>query len=262
MLPLETTLITGASEGLGYEFSELLAAKHHNLILVARNQEKLIAMQSSLEKRYPIRVHVLPKDLSDKNAVAELIGEIEKLNVKLTSLINNVGIGAYGSFTDIDSEKDLQMIQLNIFSLVELTRYAVTKMKKNNHGKILNVASLLAFFPMPLFSVYAATKAFVLSFSEALNKELKGTNISVTCLCPGPINTKFTANSEMGQSRAYQILTQSDPKRVAKSGIKAMIAGKRTIVFGFKNNLLVFSTRLAPRGIVLMITNALSKPKN
>ena len=150
------------------------------------------------------------------------------------------------------------MVQLNVSSLIALTNYFLTDMHKDNYGKILNVASILAFFPMPLYSVYAATKSFVLSFSEALSNELMKTNISVTCLCPGPTKTNFTANSEMEASKAYKYMKQADAKEVAKLGIKAMLKGKRTVIYGFRNKMLVFSTRLGTRWLVLKIASFIS----
>jgi len=254
----ETALITGASSGIGYEFSQILAAKGYDLIITARNTEKLDQLREKILEEYQVNVTVIPKDLSIVTSSKELYLEIKRQKLKITLLINNAGFGDYNEFSTSDIEKQLQMVQLNISSVISLTRYFVEDMKISNYGKILNVSSILAFFPMPLFSVYAATKSFVLSFSEALNEELKPTNISITCLCPGPTRSNFTKNSEMEHSRAYKNLKQAKPKDVAKLGIRAMLKGNRTVIYGFGNKILVFSTRLGTRGLVLKISKFIS----
>jgi len=254
----ETALITGASSGIGYEFSQLLAEKGYDLIITARNTEKLNQLRKKILEKNQVNITMIPKDLSLVESSKELYLEVKRQQLKVTILINNAGFGDYSEFSTSDIEKQLQMVQLNISSVISLTRYFIEDMKNANYGKILNVASILAFFPMPLFSVYAATKSFVLSFSEAINEELKPTNISVTCLCPGPTKSNFTQNSEMGQSRAYKNLKQAKPKEVAKLGIKAMLKGKRTVIYGFGNSLLIFSTRLGTRGLVLKIAKFIS----
>ena len=255
----EIAIITGATEGMGLEFAKILAQKNYDLILTARNDKKLSKIKTDFESNYKINVYTFAKDLSQPQAAKELYADISKLNLNITTLINNAGLGDYGYFCDTDLDKEMQMIQLNVSSLVTLTKYCLIEMKKNNYGRIMNVASLLSFFPMPMFNVYAATKAFVLSFSEALNNELNGTKITVTTLCPGPTKTKFTTDSEMGNSRAYKFTTQATPEDVAKFGIKAMLKGKRTTIFGFGNNLLAFSTRMGTRGLVLKIARFIAE---
>jgi len=254
----EIALITGASSGIGYEFSQLLAEKGYDLIITARNTEKLNQLKKTILEKHQVNITVIPKDLSIVTSSKELYLEIKRQKLKVTILINNAGFGDYNEFLTSDIEKQLQMVQLNVSSVISLTRYFIEDMKISNYGKILNVSSILAFFPMPLFSVYAATKSFVLSFSESINEELKPTNISVTCLCPGPTKSNFTKNSEMAQSRAYKNLKQANPKDVAKLGVKAMLKGKRTVIYGFGNKILIFSTRLGTRGLVLKISKFIS----
>jgi len=254
----ETTLITGASSGIGYEMALLLAEKKHNLVLTGRNTQRLNNLKTIIKEKHKINVWIIIKDLTKVYSAKELYDEIITKNIKVTQLINNAGFGDYGFFSDSDLSKALQMIQLNISSLVSLTHYFLNDMQKKNYGKILNVGSILSYFPMPRYTVYAASKSFVLSFSEALSKELEHTNISVTCLCPGPTKTNFTSGSEMGKSKAYKNLKQANPKEVAKLGILAMEKSKRTVIYGLKNKLLVFSTRLGTKGFVLRIASFIS----
>ncbi len=254
----ETTLITGASSGIGYEMALLLAEKKNNLVLTGRNTKRLNALKNLLKENYQIEVWLIVKDLSKENSAKELYEEINSNGIKITQLINNAGFGDYGNFSDLDLNKTLQMVQLNISSLISLTHYFLNDMEKYNYGKILNVASILSYMPMPRYCVYAATKSFVLSFSEALYSELKSSNITVTCLCPGPTRTNFTKGTEMGASKAYKNMKQANPKDVAKLGILAMEKGKRTVIYGLKNKLLVFSTRLGTKSLVLKIANFIS----
>jgi short-subunit dehydrogenase len=254
----ETTLITGASSGIGYEMALILAKNNNNLVLTSRNAKNLNALKDHIKEKYDVEIWLIIKDLSKENSAKELYDKIIEEKIKVTQLINNAGFGDYDYFIDSNIDKSLAMIQLNISSLVSLTYYFLKEMKKNNYGKILNVASILSYMPMPRYNVYAATKSFVLSFSEALHTELKPSNITVTCLCPGPTRTNFTTGTEMGDSRAYKNIKQANPKDVAKLGILAMEKGKRTVIYGMKNKFLVFSTRLGTKGLVLKIANFIS----
>ena len=254
----QTTLITGASSGIGLEMALIFAKKGNNIVLTARNHTKLKELQMQIKQNFKVNVWVFPIDLSHQSAAKELYDEIKKNKIAITQLVNNAGFGDYGNFYKLSIEKANAMMQLNMISLVNLTYYFVKDMKDNNYGKILNTASILSFFPMPRFSVYAATKSFVLSFSEALSRELKKTNISVTCLCPGPTKSNFTQHSEMNKSFAYNKLKQAVAKDVAKYGIRAMEKGKRTAIYGLKNKIIVFLTRLGTRSFVLKIANFIS----
>jgi len=182
----ELILITGASSGIGYEMARLLAAKGFDLVLVARRIEKLTSLKNELEKMHKINVHPIQKDLSQVSQAVDLFEEIKQRKLEVTMLVNNAGRGAYGNFSDTDLEMEMQMIALNVSSLVCLTKLFLQDMLIRKKGKIMNVASLLSFLPFPYYTVYSATKSFVLSFSETLAAELEGTGVVVTTLCPGP----------------------------------------------------------------------------
>ncbi len=173
----ETVLITGASGGIGYELAKQFAMNKYNLLLVARSKDKLEKLKDELEKKYMVKVNVIVKDLAKKNAATELFNQIQKENTNIDILVNNAGVGAYGKFYNIDWQRQEEMIQLNITALTELTRLFLPGMIERKNGKILNVASTAGFQPGPLMAVYYASKAFVLSFTEAIANELSGTNI-------------------------------------------------------------------------------------
>jgi uncharacterized protein len=255
----EIALITGASSGIGYEFALQLGEKNYDLILTARNAEKLQVLKDILIKKFSINVVCIAKDLSRNNSSEELYTEIKLSGSKVTLLINNAGFAEYGEFLKTNTDKELQMIHLNISSLTALTKYFLIDMKKENYGRILNIASVLSFFPMPLFAVYAATKSYVLSFSEALSNELRGTNITVSCLCPGPTRTHFSANTEIDSTKAYKLRKQAEPKDVANLGLLMVLKGKRTEIYGFGNKVLAFSTRFGTRGLVLKIASFIGR---
>lgn len=180
----KTALITGATSGLGYEFVKLFAKDGYNLVIIARNKQKMEQIKQSFQS---IDVTVIAKDLSAPNAVKEVFKEVEKQGISIDVLVNNAGFGLLGNFDELDIQKQLDMIQLNVAALTELTYYVLPKMKQKNEGKILNIASTAAFQPGPLMAVYYATKAYVLSFSEALVEELSESAVTVTTLCPGPL---------------------------------------------------------------------------
>lgn len=248
----KTALITGASGGLGEEFARIHASKGDNLVLAARSKEKMEALKAELEKQYGISVYVLALDLSEPSAPKRIFDELQNQKIHIDYLINNAGFGDYGLFHKSKWEKQLQMINLNITSLVYLTRLFLPEMIKQRYGKILNIASTGAFQPIPTFSVYAATKAFVLSFSEAIANETKGTGVTVTTLCPGATATGFETAASMENSNLFKgnVATSLN---VATYGYEAMMRGKTTVVHGLINQIMAFSVRLAPRKIVTSI---------
>jgi short-subunit dehydrogenase len=256
----KTVLITGATTGIGYELAKLFAKDKYELIIIARNETKLAETASSLIKDYDVNVKFIPKDLSLPDSAKEIFDELKKENISIDMLVNNAGFGDQGAFADSDVKNDIDMISLNITSLVILNRIFLDDMLKKNSGKILNVASTAAFQPGPFMAVYYATKAFVLSFSEAVSEELTGTNITVSCLCPGPTETEFQnragiKNTKMMSRKSFTVMTAGE---VALTGYKEMMKGKRIIIPGFANKAGAFFVKLLPRKIITKITRSLN----
>ncbi|MFA5196741.1 MAG: SDR family oxidoreductase, partial [Bacteroidales bacterium] len=193
----KTALITGASSGIGLELARIHASKGDNLVIVARNKTKLDELKTELESQYKISVYTLGRDLSMADSAKEVYEEIKKQNIKVYYLINNAGYGNYGYFTETSWKKEADMIQLNITTLTQLTKLFLPDMIKNGGGKILNLASTASFQPGPLMAVYFATKAYVLSFSQALNNEVKPQGVTVTALCPGLTESNFVNAASM-----------------------------------------------------------------
>jgi short-subunit dehydrogenase len=256
---LKTALITGASGGIGLEMSKLFARDNHNLVLVARNSQKLEELAGELHIKYNISCKVISKDLSNPSAPEEIFKELSQKGIQIDYLVNNAGFGGTGYFSDTKLEYELSMIQVNINALVELTKLFLPQMILRKSGRILNVASTAAFAPGPLMAIYYATKAFVLSFSEALTSELKDKGISVTALCPGPTKTGFQEQASVGGTRLIKYQVLHEPKYVAEKGYKAMMKGKAVVVPGFQNKLLIQSIRFTPRIIVRAITRWLQE---
>lgn len=252
----KTVLITGASSGLGYEFVKLFSKDNYDLILVARNVKRL----EEIKNQFPnINIMLFPKDLTKPNAVKELYHEIKAENLNIDVLINNAGFGLLGKFDELDIDKEIDMINLNVSALTELTYYVLKEMKKRNEGRILNVASIAAFAPGPLMAVYHATKAYVLSFSEALAEDLKETGIAITILCPGPTTTNFAKVAASDNTRMFN--NAMDAETVAKSGYNALMRNKRVIVTGAVNKTAVFFTRFFPRSLTAKVAKYVSQYK-
>jgi len=226
-------LLTGASSGIGYEMAYQLAEKKFNLILVARTESKLQHMQAELIEKYGIEVEYYAADLSDVNAAINLHKAVKQENFIVTHLVNNAGVGNYGNFTDTDLKEELKMIQLNISSLVALTKLFALDMVSRKSGRIMNVGSVVSFLPMPYFSVYSATKAFVKAFSETLDAELDGTGVTVISLYPGTVDTGFTT-AEMASTNLHKTKPMH-PKEVATQGVRHLLEGNGKKVVGFQN---------------------------
>ncbi len=248
-----TVLITGASNGLGVEFAKIHAAKGDNLVLVARGKDKMNLLKTEIEKRHNVSVLVIGRDLSEPAAAKTIFNELKTQKIKVDYLINNAGFGDFGNFENSNWEKQLQMINLNITALAYFTRLFLPDMIKNKYGKIMNVASTAAFQPGPSMSVYFATKAFVLSFSEAIANELKGTGVTVTALCPGATATGFKTAAALDNSNLFKG-TIATSKSVAEFGYKAMMKGKTVVIHGLMNKFMAFSVRFAPRKLVTALT--------
>lgn len=255
------TLITGASSGIGYAMAEILAQKKHNLILVARNKKQLQKMRIEYETKFNIKVKVINKDLSHSENAEVVYMEIKEENLQVDYLINNAGVGSYGQFTKISLLEELNMIELNITSLVVLTKLFSQDMVKRGSGTIMNVASLLSFLPLPYYSVYSATKSFVLAFSETVNAELEGTGVMVKALCPGPIDTPFTT-PEMATTNAYKTNKPVSAAFVANEGIKLLFNKKTKKIVGFNNWFISNLPRITPDFIMMKIKKNLASQIN
>ena len=238
----KTAVITGASSGLGLEFVKLFANDGYNLVVIARNEQKLL----EIKQNYPtINVTVIPKDLSKPGAIREIVNELDMHQIQVDVLVNNAGFGLLGSFESLSIEQQLNMIQLNVSSLTELTYHLLPQLKKSKFGKILNVASTAAFQPGPNMAVYYATKAFVLSFSEALAEELKGDGITVTTLCPGATKTNFSSVAKVENTKMFSNAMDSDV--VAQQGYDALMHGKGVVITGGFNKIGALAAKFLPR---------------
>ncbi|MFT2007575.1 SDR family NAD(P)-dependent oxidoreductase [Pontibacter sp. 13R65] len=242
----KTALITGASNGFGLEFAKLFAKDGYNLVLVARSEDRLKELGYSLQDEHGLeKVCIITSDLSRPGSPQEIYDELKKVGVRVDVLVNNAGAGLHGFFHETDMDKEEEIINLNITSVMKLTKLFLRDMKARNDGKILNVASIVSLMPAPLMAIYAASKAFVLSFSEALSNELKDTNITVTALCPGASNTYFFKRAHAENSRAANG-PLSEPEDVAKDGYMALMKGEVKIVSGLMNKVQAATSNLLP----------------
>lgn len=242
-------LITGASKGIGLELAKLFAKDGYNLIIVARSREILEKIKLEFEERYHIIVKVIAKDLTNVISAKELFEEVKKCNLKVDYLINNAGFGDYGEFLDADINHHINMINLNIISLMQLCSYFGNEMKKNGFGKIMNLGSIASFFPGPLMATYYATKAFVLSFSEALSRELKNSGVSITVLCPGTTDTNFfnNANATSDKTNLLKKMHPATPESVARYGYNKMMKNQVVAIHSIKNRTAIFMNRFISR---------------
>jgi short-subunit dehydrogenase len=250
----KTALITGATNGIGLELARIHAANGGNLVLVARNKAKLDALKTELEAFYQVTVYTIEKDLSEANAAQDVYAETSRLHIEVDYLINNAGFGDFGFFAETDWDKESRMIQLNITTLTHLTKLYLRQMQQRGVGRIMNVASTASFQPGPTMAVYSATKAYVLSFTEAVSNEVKGSGISITTLCPGPTETGFSAAGSMDGSRLFRNKRLPTGKDVAQFGYRAMLAGKTLAVHGIKNNIMTNAIRFFPRSWVVAVS--------
>ena len=249
----KTALITGSTSGIGYELAYIHAKQGGNLVLVARNKTKLEQIKKELENKYKIDAYVIEKDLSVKDSAKDVYDEIVKNNITVDYLINNAGFGDYGFFNESDWGKLERMISLNITALTQLTKLFISDMIKHGLGKIMNVASTAAFQSGPTMAVYYATKAYVLSFSEAINNEVSGSGVTVTALCPGATESGFQEAASLQESRLVKGRKLPTSKEVADYGYNAMLKGKTVAIHGIVNYLMANSVRFFPRSSVLKI---------
>ncbi len=253
----KTVLITGASSGIGLELAKIFAKEKNNLLLVARSESKLKELAGELQQQYGITAHVFAKDLSDYNSSKEVFDYCEQNSLQVDYLVNNAGFGDFGFFVESNWEKQLQMINLNITTLTYLTRLFLPGMVQRKYGKILNVASTAAFQPGPTMSVYYASKAYVLHFSEAISNELQGTGVTVTALCPGATESGFQAAAALEESKMVKGKKLPSSEEIAAFGYKHFMKGTRVAIPGLMNNVMVASVRFSPRSWVLKIARSL-----
>ncbi len=254
-----TALVTGASGGIGADIATILAGRDHDLVLVARSREKLVALAEALERAHGIHVTVLTADLTDPaapDAIAKVVGE---KRIVVDVLVNNAGLGSYGPFAEIDAKTDLGLIALNITSLTHMSKLFMPGMLERKRGRILNVGSTAGFVPGPLMAVYYASKAYVLSLSVALANEVSGSGVSVTCLCPGATRTGFDSTAGNDKTRLFKGgVMESRP--VAQAGVDAMFRGEVICVPGFMNRLKASTAGLAPRTLLARIARSYQEP--
>jgi uncharacterized protein len=254
----KTALITGASGGIGYELALQFARDGFDCILVARSHDKLDALAARIGSEFRVKALVLPKDLSKATAVDEICEEVGAASMQVDVLVNNAGFPVFGLFTETDLDTELEMLQVNVVALTQLTKLFLRGMIERRSGRILNLASTAAFEPGPLMAVYYASKAYVLSFSEALANELRGTGVTVTTLAPGPTRTGFQKRGQLEDSRLVQG-DIADAQSVALAGYRGLMAGKTIVIPGFANKLIPWIVRVSPRGVVTRVVRRMQE---
>jgi short-subunit dehydrogenase len=260
---MKATLITGASGGIGEAFARRLAVENHNLVLVARSENKLHDLCDELMVKHKITAHYIAVDLIDFEADLRLFEETEKHKLEIDWLINNAGFGSMGDFANLELENELEMINLNVLALVALTHRYLQKMRERQSGTIINVASTASFQPVPFMATYAATKAFVKSFSEAIAEENRLFNITVTALCPGPTETNFfdAANIGTNVKDAFLKKGMQTPEAVVEAALSAVKRGKSSVVSGWTNYMTARLGNFVPNSLITRAVGGVLRPK-
>jgi uncharacterized protein len=254
--PGETVLITGASSGIGRELAKLFAADGAELVLIARSEGKLQELAAELTADHAVQAQVVSADLSQPSAAGQVMAALAQRHIEVDVLVNNAGFGTRGPVAAIGAERQLDMIEVNVAALTRLTALLLPGMLERRCGAILNVASTAAFAPGPNQAVYCATKAYVLSFSEALAEEVRGSGVRVCCLAPGATDTGFAAQAGMGGTRLFR-LSVMDAARVARAGHDGLRKGRTLVIPGLLNQAQAFSVRLSPRALVTKVSGYL-----
>jgi len=255
---MSNVLITGASGGIGYELAKRFARDHHNLVLVARSGDKLAQVARELEA-YGVTVKTIALDLAEPPAPKFLFDQLQREGIAVDILINNAGFGAFGEFAQMPDEQIHGQISLNIMALTQLAKLFIPPMLARHSGRIMNVASTAGFQPGPLMAVYYATKAYVISFSEAIANELRGSGITVTCFCPGATHTGFAKRAGNDNSRLFKQLGAMSAESVALDGYRAVMEGRTLAISGAHNWVVAQSTRFAPRKLVTAMSRWVSE---
>ena len=246
----EYCLVTGASSGLGLEFCKILAEKNKNIVMIARNPEQLKKASEYIKTNYEIKVISISADLSNSSNVIKIYEQLKKENIFVSVLINNAGIGTFGNLFETDWKEESCIIDLNAKSLVLFCKLFGKEMKEKNQGKILNVASMASFLPDKKMAVYNASKSFVLSFTYSLFAELNGSNVTVTALCPGPVNTNFISRAKINGAKVFNKDNLADSAKIAQLGIDAMENGKLVEIPGIRNWLIIKIQKILPIKLV------------
>jgi hypothetical protein len=254
-----TVLITGASSGIGYELAKLFARDHHNLVLVARSADRLAQVSTELQS-HGVTIKTIALDLATQAASKFLFDQLQLEKISIDILINNAGFGSLGEFAQMPEHEVLGQIELNITALTQLTRLFLPPMVVRRNGRIMNVASTAGFQPGPLMAVYYATKAYVISFSEAIANELRDSGVTVTCFCPGATHTGFAKRAGNDKSRLFKQLGAMSADQVALDGYRALMEGRTLAISGTRNWLVAQSTRFTPRKLVTAISRWISEP--
>jgi len=253
-----TAIVTGASSGIGLELAWVLARNGHNLMLIARSADPLAGLTRELREHFDVHVESYPCDLSDAGAVRKLCSDIEKSGVQIDILVNNAGIGLQGPFSEQDVDAINRVIALNVTSLTELTRLILPGMLSRRRGRIMNVASVVAYQPGgPMEAVYYATKAYVLSLSRGVARELRGTGVYMTALCPGPTATKFAERAGATATAAYRWVPSPSAAAVARAGYRGMMRGAAVVLPGITAKLMAFAAWLSPSRVALEVNRLL-----
>lgn len=256
---MPVALITGASAGIGKEFAKLYAARGYELVLVARREDSLRQLASELSTAYGVTSHVVAADLASPTSPIAIQNAVNSLGIQIDLLVNNAGFAVNGAFATVPAESHLDILQVNITSLVHLTHLFLPAMLERGNGGILNVASTAAFVPGPMMAIYYATKAFVLSFTEALANECADRGVKVSCLCPGATITEFQIRAGMENSKLFQRGFNMDAKTVAQMGVDGLDRNQTVVICGFRNKLAVASSRFVPRKMVLRMVRKLQE---
>jgi short-subunit dehydrogenase len=254
----QTALITGASAGIGKALAEQFAADRYHVVLVARRADGLAKIKVYLESKYAVLVTVIPVDLSKPEAARQLVEHLKNEGILVDVLVNNAGFGVYGSFVHTSWQSESELLELQVRSLTCLTKYLLPAMLEKGEGGIINVASTAAYQPGPLMAVYYASKSYVLSFTEALAGELKGSGITVTALCPGPTITEFARRAELTDVMLFEAGGMSAAD-VARVGYAGYLRGKTTVIPGIWNRIMAYAVKLVPTKVKLTVVKQLHR---
>lgn len=250
---MENVLITGTTTGFGKAFAEKFASMGYNIILVSRDMQKLKQQQLYLQYQYHVTVNFIAYDLTKEDAADFIIEQIDNWNMPIDFLVNNAGFNEFGLFSQTDISKEIKMIDLHIRFITQLTKHILSIMEKNNYGHILNIGSTGSFIPSPSDAVYSATKAYIMSFSNALYGEYRNTGIKITLLCPGATETEFARKANIEQTLLFKYAVMK-PDKVIKIAYPKIIKGKRLIIPGIYNKFLVFFSKIMPIDITNKLT--------